>query len=89
MVAACGLVGLVGGGCTWIGGLLESAAWLRFGGYLLVLMSVLVPVGLVAAVVGMIHGGGRNRWLYLLDFALLILEFAAAVLVHVGMTGGV
>lgn len=74
--------------CTWLGGLFDSASWMRFGGGLLVLLAMILPVGLLVAIVGLIRSRGK-RWSYVLAFVLMLAESAMAVVVHVGLTGGV
>ena len=86
---ACGFMSVFCMICTWIGALLDSAEWMRFGGGLLVLSAVMLPVGLVMAAVGFVRGNGKSRWRRALDAALMLAAFLLAVLVHVGRTGGV
>lgn len=89
IVVVCGVLSGFSMLCTWLGSLLDSASWMRFGGGLLVLLAVILPVDLVMAVVGLIRGGRGKRWSYVLDFLLMPAVFIAAVVVHVGLTGGV
>lgn len=75
--------------CTWIGRLLYSTAWMRFGGWILVLLLYMLPVGLVAAVVGLIRSRGKGWLSALVALVLMFCVVFVSIIFHITLSGGV